>query len=66
MTTAAPHVREHDLADLVRDLDYAVDLLRKTPPGLCGFARLGIRDRSTILFTLTRAADLLHELRSAP
>jgi hypothetical protein len=61
MTAPAPHVRERDLADLVRDLDQAVDLLRKTPPSLSGFARLGIRDRNAILSALTHAPDFLHE-----
>ena len=65
MTAAAPQVRERDLADLVRDLDQALEMLQDTQPNLRGFAPLSVRDRDSLLAVLERAADFLHELRMA-
>ena len=57
------HARDRDLADLIRELDAAFEMLSDTPPNPRGFTSLRVRDRSSLLAVLQRAADFLHEFR---
>ena len=57
-------VRDRQLADLVRDLDQAFELLDDTQPDQSGdYILLSIRESDSLLAVLERAADFLQELR---
>jgi hypothetical protein len=56
--------RDREIADLVHDLDRAIELLADAPLDL-GSATLSPRERDAIIRTIEWAADFLHELRSA-
>lgn len=55
---------DRQLADLVRDLDQALELLEDTPPNGRNIVHLSARDRDGLLAALTAAAEFLHQLRS--